>query len=1347
MAHSKSVSHCTGKSSVISEMADILIDNDDNYDESGNVENRAESDTSCINTEIYLSIIWHNGLLGLSFYDLETCQVHFLPDTPENDDFVTLKQILREIQPVVILLSSRQDNRLITCLKKLISDNSPNRTEINNERCKLEFLMNSDFNYEVGKRRILSMDLPSIPKHFTDEERKIFFSSLFTLERVNLVRSLGGLLKYLEKSRVGVELDDIETQVSVLGFRTYYIENLIYMDSATYSALNIFITELHPSVFKSGASSKEGLSLFGILNRCKSASGSRKLRYWFLRPLKNAAVLNQRFDAITFFLKSENKETVNCLTGCLKNVKYISKVLLRMSKAQATIGDWNSLFKTLYHTVSIGVICRSLPQNIAIFREIGSSFIEDLSRCTKLISKTIDFPESKMHKRLVVLPNVDDELDDKKRTYNGLSDLLNKMSYEELKSLRVDIEKCCVSYLPQVGFLLVIEMPEGKTENDDHTIEGLEFKFCSDNLVFYKTPKMTELDNILGDALVSIIDMEIKIIYNLQLIILEQTQVILDVLDKIADLDCLLALSSCAHEFSYVRPNMVQETIIEISSGRHPLQELCCSPYVPNDTNMGVEQSKMKLLTGPNACGKSIYLKQVALIVYMAHIGSFVPALSANIGPIDKIFTRIKSIESISEGMSTFLQDNMQMADAACSATCNSLVIVDEYGKGTEPTDGLALLTAVLKFWLDKGTGCPLVLVTTHFHSIIQQKLLPESKQLQFLTLETLIQNDELVFLYQIKEGHTSSSYACNIAALVGIPGPIIQRSKEVSELLCQFKPVPHMRDKRSLDQKKVHERIVEEFLKLNLDTDDLHGFLSNVVLPLVNSAGSSGKQKTGEKVTDMASFPKHRPCHSMSFRDYHSEETELIKTHSEEGNRNISKLFSGSGRNTLPGASDVGDSREQIALPPFTHNPQVTTGENLSKNNNCTTSKSPQKTAGSHLKIKAVSDEQNTIFKHKILDEDKKMIKDPSKDLILSSFENKPSENKKFKLDFSFMEHSKPEREKTVGLSSKSNTISEKKTVGSFSDINRTFTHAIQSKTSDETENLLTGRNRSSEKKQIDLRFLFQNPGKQPTIENVRNRSAVRNDRDEAHQNMTIAAIKREELSLTSPCGEELTMNRLNTSKSQWETTGAALEARDRPSSEEPEVDKSKTEKIVSKTYKNIDFSLFRNKSAENAKKIFSYSCLETKNSENLKNISSSGNVLTETLIKTFNQSSDTDIDRTLKSPIKNKLSENVKKAENLFTCGNRSSGKRTIDMRFLFQTSDKQPKLDRAAGRQAGVNDRAELCQTSTVTLEKLSQRPSYPSTCSDTVPGDSSETSDNDHGKRQSAHISTELSSSSP
>ncbi|XP_041360061.1 mutS protein homolog 5-like [Gigantopelta aegis] len=789
-------------------------------------------DSTDIESQIYLSVVWQAGQLGMAYYDLDNLQIYLMMDTMETDDFSLLKRALRQLQPENIITSSKQDERLVKTLKEAVSALFEDPSDGGKQSEVLQFLPSVQFSLEISKRRILSLSFPSIPDHYNDSERTLYMSSLVPFECSAMVRAAGGLIKYLEKMRVGIELEDSETRVPVLGLQIFSLDDQMILDDTAYSALQIFHREAHPSVYKAGCSNsaKEGLSLFGILNRCKSQLGSRMLRLWFLRPLKNQTILKQRHDAISFFTNANNIEVLTTLSDCVRYIKNVPRILSRMSQSQASTGDWQTLYKTVYHAICIGDTCRAQPQGIDIFRKISQSFSVDLHRIVTLITKIVDFDESASQNRFVVKPNVDADLDKKKRFYNGLPDFMSKVAREELNKLSDDITECNVIYLPQIGYLLAI--PGSDKTEEDFDIPGMEFKFCSNGMLHYRNARTRELDNLFGDTLCDITDMETSIMHRLQNIILEHSKVILDVMEHVAELDCLISLTTCAREFSYVRPELVKDFVIDIQAGRHPLQELCCSPYVPNDIQSGDDHGKIKVMTGPNACGKSCYLKQVGLIVYMAHIGSFVPAEKATVGPVDRIFTRIKSLDSVSVGLSTFMLDINQMSEALRSATSQSLVVVDEFGKGTETTDGLSLLTACLKHWLALGDECPHVLICTHFHSIIHHRLLPDANQLKYLTMDCMHNGEELVFLYQLVEGHTASSYALHVATQAGLPQTIIQRSSEVSELLQHSKPV-HRVDSASADtQYKRCKMIVDRFLQLDIKNDDLISFLQDFVLP-----------------------------------------------------------------------------------------------------------------------------------------------------------------------------------------------------------------------------------------------------------------------------------------------------------------------------------------------------------------------------------------------------------------------------------------------------------------------------------------------------------------------------------
>ncbi|XP_076441308.1 mutS protein homolog 5-like [Babylonia areolata] len=786
--------------------------------------------------QVLLSVVWQGNQLAAAYYDLDCPQVFFMADQPEVEDFVLLQQIVRQVEPSAIILSSKQDERLLKVLKKSTAvSNGPDSSSEEEGEHKLVFLPSSDFDVGASKRRILAVPLPALPSHSTETERVLHFSSLLPFHSICVVKAIGGLLKYLDQARVGVELEEASVRVPVLGFKAFTAEDQIIMDNTTYSALQIFHKEAHPSVYKFGTScsSKEGLSLFGILNRCKSQIGSKKLRLWFLRPLKDLKTLGQRLDTISFLTQSHNAEVLSSLQSCLKHIKNVARILARMIEAQAMPSDWMALYKTVYHALCIGQICRSQSHQVDSFRKVAGKFTsDDLHRIASILSKTVDFDASTANNRFMVKAGLDDKLDEKKRLYFGLPDLMTKVAREELAQLKDDVKSCNVIYMPQICYLLAIPKPEG-SDTDDWEIPGMQFMFESNNVLHYKSARTRELDNMLGDTLCDIKDMETSIMHKLQNTIVELSPALLDVMEHAAELDCLVSLASCALEFGYVCPQLSEDSLIDVKKGRHPLQELCCSPFIANDIQSGNAHGKVKVLTGPNACGKSVYLKQVAVIVYMAHIGSFVPAESAVIGQIDHIFSRVKSLESVSIGLSTFMLDINQMADALNNATEKSLVVVDEFGKGTETVDGLSLLSASLRYWLKKGERSPHVFVSTHFHELVTQPLLPSSRLLHFMTMETLQEEGELVFLYHLTEGHTSSSYAAHTALQAGLSPDLVHRGRQVSSLLSEYKPVPPVDDGNTDTQFKRYEKIVDKFLQLDLESGDVKNFLQHFVLPV----------------------------------------------------------------------------------------------------------------------------------------------------------------------------------------------------------------------------------------------------------------------------------------------------------------------------------------------------------------------------------------------------------------------------------------------------------------------------------------------------------------------------------
>ncbi|KAI8687925.1 DNA-MISMATCH-REPAIR-2 domain-containing protein [Fusarium keratoplasticum] len=319
----------------------------------------------------------------------------------------------------------------------------------------------------------------------------------------------------------------------------------------------------------------------------------------------------------------------------------------------------------------------------------------------------------------------------------------------------------------------------------------------------YKNAHMCELDQEYGDLHGQLADREVEIIHDLANRILEHEEILILASDRCGEFDAIHALALGAEKYNWRAPTVVDDNVIHIKGGRHPLQELVVPAFVPNDCHLAsgpVDQahpeedsSRALILTGPNHSGKSVYLKQVAIIVYLAHIGSFVPASQATIGLTDKILTCISPRESMSGGESAFARDMKQAALSTRTSTSRSLVLVDEFGKGTNGDDGSGLLAALLDHFLLLNQDCPRLLVATHFHEIFEGGYLSRHEggfRLAHMDVrvdwDAAQTEDQVTYLFTLAFGHSTSSFGGRCAALNGVPSAVVERAESIAQLLAR---------------------------------------------------------------------------------------------------------------------------------------------------------------------------------------------------------------------------------------------------------------------------------------------------------------------------------------------------------------------------------------------------------------------------------------------------------------------------------------------------------------------------------------------------------------------------------
>ncbi|KAJ0601901.1 putative DNA mismatch repair protein MutS [Helianthus annuus] len=374
---------------------------------------------------------------------------------------------------------------------------------------------------------------------------------------------------------------------------------------------------------------------------------------------------------------------------------------------------------------------------------------------------------------------------------------------------------------------------------DERILEELqdyEFAFSDEDgdvkRFYYRNAKTRELDSLLGDIYHKILDMERAITRDLVSHILEFSMHLLKGINFAAELDCFLSLALVARQNNYVRPILTAEAVLDIRNGRHVLQEMTVDTFIPNDTKI-IDQGNVHIITGPNYSGKSIYIKQVALIVFLAHIGSFVPADAAKVGLTDRIFCAMGSKLMTAE-QSTFMIDLHQVGMMLRHATSRSLCLLDEFGKGTLTEDGIGLLGGTIDHFISMYAP-PKVLICTHLTQIFVDSHLSQSDKVKYYTMSVLRPDnsnealEEIVFLYRLVPGHTLLSYGLHCALLAGVPQEVIKRAAFILDATTKGIHIDRACDEKITAQDEQYKNAVEKMVAFDAINGDLSLFFQDM--------------------------------------------------------------------------------------------------------------------------------------------------------------------------------------------------------------------------------------------------------------------------------------------------------------------------------------------------------------------------------------------------------------------------------------------------------------------------------------------------------------------------------------
>ncbi len=560
------------------------------------------------------------------------------------------------------------------------------------------------------------------------------------------IRAAGAILQYLKETQP----DSLNL---LTGFRYYSLNEFMTLDAST--RRNLELEETLRGEYKD--------SLLGALDCTVTPMGKRMIHQWISQPLLNIEKINMRQDGVQYFFDDGMKRAE--LRATLKALSDLERLVNRVIAGYSQPRDlvtMRSTLKELPNVIeAIGKPIKSLPK------------IELSNNELSLLESSIDDdPPATLQNTGIIRSGYSQELDSVIEASKHARDWIANL--EAVERERTGIKTLKVGYNKVFGYY--IEISRGAAERAP---ENYIRKQTLVNAERFITPEMKEYETLVLNAEERIREIELRLFREVCATLSKSAYKLLGIARALAELDVLAALAEASALGGYVRPEVVDGSELEIHEGRHPVveQSLHGERYVPNDV-IFEKGEIVRVITGPNMSGKSTYLRQTALIVLMAQMGSFVPASSAKIGLVDRIFTRIGAQDEIHAGQSTFMVEMIEAANILHHATSRSLLILDEIGRGTSTYDGLSIAWGIIEYIHNHPHLRAKTLFATHYHELTQlADLLPSVRNYNVAVTEA---DGKVVFLHKIVAGGADKSYGIHVAQLAGLPAPVIQRANEI---------------------------------------------------------------------------------------------------------------------------------------------------------------------------------------------------------------------------------------------------------------------------------------------------------------------------------------------------------------------------------------------------------------------------------------------------------------------------------------------------------------------------------------------------------------------------------------
>jgi len=620
------------------------------------------------------------------------------------------------------------------------------------------------------------------------------------------INASGALLEYLEQTQK-VNLNHIQS------FNKYKIEEYMILDAAT--RRNLELTETMREKNRKG-------SLLWVLDRTMTSMGGRTLRKWIEKPLINVYDIRDRLNAVRefkdkFMVRMEVREL-------LKRVYDIERLMGKIVLGSANCRDLISLKNSLGQIPYIKSLLKDL--NESLNRECDRD-IDSLDDVYEIIDRAIcDDPPVSVKEGGIIKEGYNKEVDELRRaSVDGKSWLVELENRERektgIKNLKVGFNKVFGYYIEVTKSYFSLVPP--------NYIRKQTLANCER----YITEELKEIEEKVLGAEDRLVELEYQLFVEVRSKVASEINRIKRTAKALAQIDVICSLAEVADRESYTMPEVNNEDVIHIIDGRHPVVEKVIDQgaFVPNDTYLDMADNQIAIITGPNMAGKSTYMRQVALIVLMAQIGSFVPAKSAVIGIADRIFTRVGASDDLAAGQSTFMVEMSEVANILNNATSKSLLILDEIGRGTSTYDGLSIAWSVIEHISDKKKLGARTLFATHYHELTELEGSIDGVKNYCISVEE--KGEDIIFLRKIIRGGADNSYGVQVARLAGVPAPVINRAKEILKELEEsdinkrdvrfkraLKPIEGQIDVFSFNaQQRSHDEVLKELRNIDVST------------------------------------------------------------------------------------------------------------------------------------------------------------------------------------------------------------------------------------------------------------------------------------------------------------------------------------------------------------------------------------------------------------------------------------------------------------------------------------------------------------------------------------------------